>query len=82
MPLRPVDHLGRPLISDSLKAQIEQAFTPIPEDKRAALLVLVDEQGARMHFAAKIGDHWKVAAGGGWDWTGKPQGAVAIQAVW
>lgn len=75
-----VDDLGRPLISDALKKQIDDAFKGV--DGRGAILVIANEKGARAHFAAKYGKHWKVAAGGGWDWTGKAEGAIAIQRVW
>lgn len=77
------DAFGRTPISESVKASITQAFTAIEPGKTGALLVLVDERGARAHLAARFGAHWKVAAGGGWDWTGtRPTGTVAIVGSW
>jgi hypothetical protein len=78
-----LDPLGRTPIANGMKAQIEQAFTVVPEGKRGALLVIADEHGARLHLAAKLGSHWKVAAGGGVPWTGhRPSGWVGIMGSW
>ncbi len=55
----------------------------MPEGKRGALLVIADQTGARCHLAAKIGETWKVAGGGGWKYGAKrPFGYVAIEAIW
>lgn len=77
-----VDQFQRPLIAEETKHKISEAFTSLPTDKRGALLVLVDEQGARAHLAAKVGNHWKVAAGAGKPWDGPVTFGVAIQGSW
>ena len=75
------DALGRQDVSPSIKASIENAFVGV--DGRGALLVIADETGTRAHLAAKLGDHWKVAGGGGVNWADtKPTGFVAVQATW
>ena len=64
--LKRVDDLGRPSIAEQMKARINAEFATVEPGKRAALVLLVDESGvARMHVAAKFGENWKVAAGGG-----------------
>jgi hypothetical protein len=76
------DALGRRPIADAIKAQIDAAFQSVPEGKRGALLVLATEDGVTAHVAAKLGDHWKVAAGCGTTWQGKVNGSVAIMGAW
>lgn len=78
------DHFGRTPIADAVKQQIDLAFRTVPEGKRGALLVLVDQDGARAHVAAKLDEagRWKVAAGGGVAWTGDVHGSVAIVGSW
>lgn len=79
------DPLGRPLIAEGMKRQIEQAFAVVPDGKRGALLVIADVETktARAHLAAKIHDHWKVAAGVGVPWDGKkPEGWIGVMGAW
>lgn len=76
-----VDHLGRPTVTPDIRASIANAFQGV--EGRGALLILADERGTRAHLAAKIGDHWKVAAGGGFEWAEKkPAGFVGVEFVW
>lgn len=83
-PIRvPTDALGRPVVSDQDKARISALWTTIPEGKRAALLIIADDTGARGHVAAKLGDHWRVGAGSGWQLGEKrPRGYIGIEGVW
>jgi hypothetical protein len=64
-----VDALGRPELGAGLRAQVDAALAAIPDGRRAALVVIgraTDTGGsATAHLAARFGDHWKVAAGGG-----------------
>ncbi len=76
------DPFGRTPIADSVKLAIDQAFATVPEGKRGALLVIADERGPRAMLAARLGDHWKVAAGGGVPWGGKVYGTAAVEASW
>lgn len=77
------DALGRPEVGQTIKDAISTAFAVVPEGKRGALLVIATEDGARAHLAAKIGNHWRVAAGAGWVWETRDVGAfVAISGVW
>lgn len=78
-----LDPLGRTPLADGMKRQIETAFAVVPDGKRGALLVVADDSGARAHLAAKLGSHWKVAAGVGVPWTGKkPTGWVGVMGAW
>ena len=81
---RPLDAMGRPIISDADKARIDSLWATIPEGRRGAVLVIVDETGeARGHIAAKINDHWKVGAGGGWKFgEKKPKGFIGREGSW
>lgn len=82
-----VDHLQRPIVAEGMKRQIDDALKVVPKHKRAAVLLIhdFDTRQTRAHFAARLdadGD-LKVAAGGGWDWTGKkPTGWVGIGGSW
>lgn len=69
-------------ISDAVKASINDAFKTVPEGKRGALLVVADEHGARAMLAARMGEHWKVAAGAGKQWNGPVSGTVAVIGSW
>jgi hypothetical protein len=60
-----LDELGRPYVGDDTKHVIREALDALPTNKRGALLLIADESGTRAHLAARIGDHWKVAAGSG-----------------
>lgn len=76
------DH-GRPSVSSADLDRIREAFAQVPAGKRGALLVIADETGTRAHLAAAVGDHWKIAAGGGVSWKErKPTGYVAVEATW
>lgn len=75
------DDLGRPTISDGMKSRVSDALNSLPPDTaHAALLVITHEDGiTRGHVAAKIGQSWKVAGGGGFEWEEKkPYGYIAL----
>lgn len=81
------DALGRPVIAEGMKRQIEDAFRIVPAGKRSAVLVIHDfeTRQTRGHFAARLGEKgdWKVAGGPGWDWVGKkPTGWVGVMGSW
>jgi hypothetical protein len=70
-------------IADAVKRAIADALHAVPAGKRGALLVLVDDQGARAMVAAKFGNgRWKVAAGTAVAWHGPVSGSVAIAGAW
>lgn len=78
-----VDALGRTPIAEGMKALINAAFSVVPDGKRAALLIIGDERGARVHLAARVNGSWKVAGGAGFDvQTKKPNGWVGVEASW
>lgn len=79
----PTDDLGRQPISNWMRAKIDQELSGLPKDKRGAVIVVANEQGATAHLAARIGDHWKVAAGGGFRWDERrPTGEVSVEFAW
>lgn len=76
-----LDELDRPVLASDLRQAIDNAFEGV--DGRGAMIIVADETGTRAHLAAKLGDHWKVAAGGGIVWADpKPVGFVGVQWVW
>lgn len=77
-----LDPLGRTPIAAMLKQQIAQALALIPPGKRGALIVLGDESGGSAHLAAKLGETWKVAGGGGVKWSGGVTGSVVVVGTW
>ena len=79
-----IDTLGRTTISDAVKRQVADTFAAVPEGKRGALLVRADLDGnAVAQLAARFGDTWKVAAGGGVNLRERrPTGYVAVEAAW
>lgn len=80
------DDFGRPSVSDDTLARIRKAFEAVPPDKRGALLLVGDSQSqtVRGHLAARSEDgSFKVAAGGGFDFTNRvPFVDVAVQWTW
>ena len=72
----------RPPITEPIRQAIRDAFAIVPEGKSSALLAIVDTNGARLHVAWKVNDHWKVGAQVGIPFGGKVEGSVAIEAVW
>lgn len=74
------DALFRPVISDAQKAQVRASFATLPPGKRAAILVIADLNGtARGQLAARIGNHWQVAAGAGFAIGQRPSGFIGIE---
>ena len=61
---------------------LDSAFKSIPDGRRGALIVLVDQDGARASVAAKIGDHWQLAAGTAKPWNGPIVGSIAVAGSW
>jgi hypothetical protein len=79
------DQFGRPFIEDADRQRVREAFSAIPKNKRAALLLIADTdtKAVRAHLAANINGTWKVAAGGGWIVSEKrPSGWIAVEAAW
>lgn len=79
------DDLGRPLIGDLLKQQMNEALGGIAPGKRGALLLVGDASGnSRFQVAANLNGNWKVAAGVGYNWQthDKPEGFVAVVGSW
>lgn len=72
----------RPPISELAKAQIREMFQVVPEGRRSAVVSIVDEHGARLHVASRLGEHWKVGGVVGVPWGERPSGSVAIEASW
>jgi hypothetical protein len=68
------------VVQDEVRQKIRDAFMGV--DGRGALLVIADTNGVRAHVAAKLGEHWKVAGGGGVEWGGKISGEVMLMGVW
>lgn len=69
-------------IADAVKRSITEAFLAVPDGKRGALLVIADAHGARAMVAARLDDHWKVAAATEKPWHGPITGTVAIIGTW
>jgi hypothetical protein len=77
------DPISRTPIADSVRKAIADALSAVPDGKRGALLVIADASGPRAMLAARLNDHWKVAAGGGVPWQGSwVTGTVAVEASW
>lgn len=81
----PLDRFGRPVIQDEARDRLRQAFQGVTG--RGALIIIGDTQTktVRGHLAANLDEKgtWKVAAGGGFDFTGKvPFAEFAILKTW
>ena len=74
------DALGRPPITPAVRTDLRDAFEGLTG--RGALIVIADEQGARATLAAKLGEHWQVAAGAGVAWGGPVTAQVMIVGRW
>ncbi len=81
---RGTDLFLRPVITPEQKTTLRTYFADIPPKKRAALLVIADLDGhARAMVAAKLGSHWKVAAGAGYTLGEKrPAGYVGLEGIY
>lgn len=66
----------------SVHASLDEAFAAIPDGHRGAFFVLADETGARAVVAARIGDHWQLAAGADKPWHGPVSGLVGLMGSW
>lgn len=69
-------------LAKSVHATLDDAFQAIPDGKRAALLMTADTHSASALVAARINDHWQLAAGGTWEKDAKPIGKVALVGYW
>jgi hypothetical protein len=77
------DALGRPILAEGMKRQIDDALKTLDPEAKAALLVIGDEKQARVHFAARLPEGWRVAAGAGWEWSrSTPSFGIAVEKVW
>ena len=76
------DELGRPILSEGMKAQMDAALAVIPDGKRGALLIIADENGVRAMLAAKLGSSWRVAAGAGISVSGHRRGGIYLSGSW
>ena len=65
-------------ISAGLRTAIAANLATITPGKRAAMIVVADEKGARLHVAGHIGGNWKVAFEAGKPWDGPVTGQVMI----
>jgi hypothetical protein len=76
-----LDALGRPAISEWMKARIDRELATVPPEKRWAIVVIGDGEGARAHVAARFDDgRLKVAGGMGWNWgERRPRGEVVVE---
>ena len=79
-----MDRNIRQPISDSVKKAINESFLIVPEGKTSALVAIYDSEQnqARLHFAWKTNDTWKVGAQVGWSLHEKPTAIVAVEAAW
>lgn len=72
----------RQSIDNETKKLVAEVTNTIPPGKRAALVLIADEGGARVHAAARLGDTWKVAFGAGKAWRGPVSGRVGLVGSW
>ena len=79
-----LDLVDRPPVSENGKSMIRDALAAIPKDKKSALVAIYDieTRNARLHYAWKINDTWKVGAQVGWTLHEKPTGFVSVEAAW
>lgn len=82
--IKATDTISRPPISGSIKKAINDAFLIVPEGKNSAIVAIYDfeTKDARVHFAYKVNDTWKVGAQVGWTVNKKPMGYVGVEAAW
>lgn len=65
-------------LTDGTKTRIERAVgLTVPDGKHLVLMAVLDKDGPRFGAAAKIGDHWQLAA----DWDGKHSGMIGMVGV-
>lgn len=69
-------------IANSINKAIGEALSTIPDGRNGALLMVTTPDGSQGVFAARVGDHWKLAAGGGVDRNLHVSGFVGAEVVW
>jgi hypothetical protein len=78
------DITNRPAVTTGIKNAIKLAFAEVPEGKSSALIAIYDynAQAARLHFAWKANNVWKVGAQVGWSKEDSLSAAVGVEAAW
>jgi len=60
-----------PTIMESLTASHKELFAFIPEDHDGVMITVIDDRGARVGFAYKVGGNWTVGAELEKKWKGR-----------
>jgi len=88
-PLPPLMDLHGPVtlppgrFTPTIRSQVEHAVAQIvPEGDTVAVLALADGDGSTVTVAAKVGDHWELAASAGKAWHGPISGQVVLVGSW
>lgn len=69
-------------IANSINKAVGEALATIPDGKNGVLLLVTTPDGTQGVFAARVGEHWKLAAGGGLDRDSHISGFVGAEVVW
>ena len=66
-----------------MQAEIErQLEATIPDGKRGALIVVVDERGSHFGVAARLGEGWRLDGTVGTTWGGDVSGRAVLTGSW
>lgn len=78
------DKTDRPPVNEFTKLAIKSAFNIVPNGKTQALIAIwdFDAELARLHYAWKANENWKVGAQVGWSVRQHLQGYAGIEAAW
>ena len=77
------DGLAQPPASIDFKQSIADAIAHVvPEGKAGAFIAMADTNAVHFAVAAKIGDHWELAADAGKQWSGPITASVKVLASW
>lgn len=79
----PLDRFGRPEITDDARERIRKAFEGVTGKGALILIGDTETRTVRGHVAANLDGGWKVAAGGGFDFSEKePFAEFVVMKVW
>lgn len=78
------DTKNRPPITYPIRESIKNAFNIVPVGKSSALIAIwdIEAEKARLHYAWKINEIWKVGAQVGWSLNENLSGYAGVEAAW
>jgi|WetSurSiteA1Bulk_404760.scaffolds.fasta_scaffold522846_1 hypothetical protein len=72
----------RRFLDSRIQADLDAALATVPEGRRGAAVGHLDGTGASLSLAARIGDHWSIAAACYKPYSGPLDAELAVRFTW